>query len=268
MSRVKYVPLKDITTDFFVRTTTNDDHVFALAQLVEAGVEMTPIIITPDNRVIDGRHRMKAYDLAGKKEIPCEVRANLSKADEMLLAISANMGGSLPPTATDIRTAIANMLQAGIKPSQIEKGLPQLPKSVCRRYINDAYANIAKRKLNEALSAMSEGNLSAKAVAEKYDVDLATLQAKIKGKRKKDTAQGPAKYKSVISSHYRSLSQKNRVMCEKLLDAYTDGELSSSGVESVIDTLEKSIKQQLSNLGSWRLRYEAARRLHSSGQAA
>src|SRR3989344_5148995 len=54
--------VKDLSFDFFVRKELNADWALQLGDLVEHGVEMDPIYITRENKVIDGRHRLGPQD--------------------------------------------------------------------------------------------------------------------------------------------------------------------------------------------------------------
>ena len=61
--------IKDLQVNLFVRKVLNQDHVLYLGQLVEGGVNLPPIKINQDLVVIDGRHRIEAYELLGRTQI-------------------------------------------------------------------------------------------------------------------------------------------------------------------------------------------------------
>lgn len=260
MARVIDVNVSDLKVDFFVRRSLNDEHVLALAMIVEAGTDLTPITINEENQVIDGRHRLKAYELVGKKTISCEVKRDLSRGEQLMAALTANMGGSLPPSPQDIRLSIQSMLAAGVPVGTIRKGLP-LPPSVSRRYCDDAQSHMKKARVLNAVEAVTDSEMSVAAAADKYGIDVEDLRAEIRGKKKKlvTDAYGLPRIKSEVANRYRSSSQHNAKTLKKLIDAVIDGDCSPKVVEGAIEVFEKYINQQLDNMIAWRNRLAAVK---------
>ena len=71
--RVETVALKDLKLNLFVRQALNQDHALFLGELLENGVNLPPIRITRKREVIDGRHRIEAYELNNRTEIEAEI---------------------------------------------------------------------------------------------------------------------------------------------------------------------------------------------------
>ncbi|MCP3395751.1 ParB N-terminal domain-containing protein [Bradyrhizobium sp. CCGB20] len=87
----------------------SDDHILQLAQVIQRGEQMPPILVFPvgqDYYVMDGHHRLAAYDMASwGKPIPARVfTGNLREAERA--ALRANNKNKLPFNRDD-RTAAA-----------------------------------------------------------------------------------------------------------------------------------------------------------------
>lgn len=260
-AKVVEVPLHEITVDFFVRRSLSEDHILQLAAIVEAGENLTPIILNDKYQVIDGRHRFKAYELANKTTIPCEIHKDLMRGEQILEALVSNMGGSMPPTQSDIRLAIQNMMAAGLKHNKILEGVP-LPRATCRRYIADAMSKANKDKIRNAIEAVTDAEMSVADAAIKHGVSIEDLRTEIRGKKKKvkEDAFGMPKIKASITTRYRSSSQYNTALFRKLMDSYMDGECSFTQVMDTLDLTEKAITNQAKSCAEWRQRAAALKR--------
>lgn len=64
---IAQVPLKDLKETFFVRVALDEKHVIYLAQIIESGVELPPIVaVKGTNEIVFGRHRKAAYQRLGR----------------------------------------------------------------------------------------------------------------------------------------------------------------------------------------------------------
>lgn len=108
------VQLSELKTNLFVRKELDHEWAYQLAELIEAGVEMRDNIrVTEDMEVVDGRHRMEGYDLAGKKEIRVDVVRVTDELELIAEAYKANTGGSKPPTKEDTEHVVGLLLKRG-----------------------------------------------------------------------------------------------------------------------------------------------------------
>lgn len=262
------LPLDAVTVEFYVRRALSDDRVMELALLLEAGTVLPPILINEEHQVIDGRHRLEAHKLAERKTITCEVRKNLDLGQQLLEALKANMGGAMPPTQSNIRLAIQNMLGAGMSSSAIQKGLTTLPPSVARKYISEAQSNMAHQRMRAAVEAVTDQGMRVQDAAEKFAIDVEDLKTEIRGKKKQLTtaAFGMPKIKAGLSKRYRSCSQANAKLFTRMIEGYGDGECTFNTVLDTLNVTEKMITNQLENLAGWRQRLNAARRNQEGGQ--
>ncbi|HNS34400.1 MAG TPA: ParB N-terminal domain-containing protein [bacterium] len=95
------VLISDLNKNLFVRQELDQNHVLYLAELIEAGVVLNPIEITPDMAVIDGRHRIEAAELNSQVEIKARIVSISDESELVARAYRANVGGALPPTQED-----------------------------------------------------------------------------------------------------------------------------------------------------------------------
>lgn len=261
----KDVAISDLVVDFYVRRSLNEDRVLELALLIEEGVELPAILIDENRSVIDGRHRLEAFRMAGKTHISCETVKDLSQGEQILRALTENMGGSLPPSRGDVRLAIQNMITAGMKERAIVAGLP-LPPSIVRKYLREATSNMSKAKFSAAIESVVDSGMQIKDAAEKYGIDLEDLRDKIRGKKKTivEKSFGMPKVRAELSGRYRSSSQKNASMFTKLLDCYIDGDVSYKVTSEACDLAEKMILSQAQNVTGWRQRFAQAKKNQES----
>jgi ParB-like chromosome segregation protein Spo0J len=258
---LKRVKVADLTVSFFVRKSLSDDRILQFGLLYEAkATDIPPIEVNERLEVIDGRHRLEGLKMAGILETDVEIKSGLSRAEEILEGLKANMGGAMPPTAADIRLAIQAMLTAGLSARDVQKGLP-LPPSIAKRYVSDAQSAMAKQRMASALDAVADGEVKPAEAAEKYGVDVESLRAAVRGRRKTaatDSLGFPA-IKAALSTQYRSQSQKNASMFQRLIDGYADGDCTYSMVNNVFDHAEKMMQQAASRIPDWRKRLDAAK---------
>lgn len=257
MDQLIELPISQLKIVTYVRTKYNDDRIMHFALIAEAGGKIDPILINENFEVIDGRHRIRGIDMAGKTTVICRMVPTKPRGQEILDAITANMGGALPPTRSDLVLAISHMLKNNITQSIIIKSLG-LPPSYTKKMVESAFSMIARQKESAAVEAVAEGMTTAQA-AEQFGMDVEEVRTAIRGRRKADKivkAFGQPKIKAELSTRYRSVAQHNASMMGKLMDGYVDGECSEKIILFTLDELEKKAKAQLNVVENWRERLE------------
>lgn len=253
------LPIAKLHTSFFVRTELNQDYVLQLGELLEAGVVLPPCLASPDGDgydLVDGRHRVAAYDLLGKTEVPCDVKNFANETDKIAAAFAANLGGPLPPTRADMDYTIGLLIKNGLREKQIVKLLPQLPPSLVRRYVYNVQSKDAKRRMTEAVQAVANGETNAKDAAERFDVDYESLRAKLSGARKRAKME-MSEIKGTMTSRHKSVSLKNANELKRLLAAYEDGEVLSKQVEDVFGHIRHLLRHMGKTTDDWYARWQA-----------
>ncbi len=148
------VAIKDLRTDLFVRTALNHDRVTQFGLVIEAGEqELPPIEVTRNLAVVDGRHRIAAYDMMSKTEIPAVYVEVQGEVGLIARAFQANLGGSLPPTMEDIKHTVLLLLDRGESGKRIGE-LLNLPGPIARKYVSDVKSRQMDIKLQRAAAAM------------------------------------------------------------------------------------------------------------------
>lgn len=260
-SKIVEVPMHEISVDFYVRQSLSEDRVAVLTELVKSGNELPPIILNDKNQIIDGRHRYNAYRAAGKSTIKAEIRKDMLRGEQILEALTSNMGGSLPPTQADMRLAIQNMLAAGLRQGAIVAGISLLPASTVKRYIKEAQSSMVKQKLRLAVDAVAN-DMTIPAAAAKFSVSIESLKLEITGKKRKDKEEYMAlpKIKAGISNRNTTYSHQQAKMFQGIMQAFTDGDMPFKEAMDAVDHAEKVVLGQVQNIAGWRMRFEAARR--------
>ena len=232
--------VKDLSFDFFVRKELNADWALQLGDLVEHGVEMDPIYITRENKVIDGRHRMEAHELAKKPEIKCKIVEADNDIELVVFALKQNLGGSLPPSKGDIEHTIQDLLNRGVPKKQL----------------NDVESQMQRAKLQKAALAISNGGLTVPKAAIQYDVPEDQLKTLLTTRVKGKTKRGIEEIQRQLSLSYKSLGQRNSATVRRLLDAYQDGDVSHKQAMKIFTHLDHLIKVSSRKATEWHKRFE------------
>lgn len=231
-SKFEIRPISEIKVNLFVRTALNDDHAIMLAQLLQNGVELPAIKITPDGTIIDGRHRLEAHDTCGHKEIACEVVEVKDEIEMISLAFQANLGGSLPPSTQDTEHTIKLLLERN-EPQKNIAALLNLPPSMAKAYVKNVQSKISRQKMQRAVAAVTDGGQNVVQAAEEQGIDPERLKEVISGKRRQ-SKRGVAELQGEISTVFRSKSSKTASILKRLFDMYEDGDVTHKQVEDII----------------------------------
>lgn len=250
--KIVKVQLKDLKTNLFVRQALNQDHALRLAELIDAGVKLPPILITDQRVVIDGRHRIEGYDLNKVLEVEAEVIHVDSQADMIARAFLANVGGALPPTKEDLEHTVKTMLELGESKKSIAERL-KLPMGLARKYVNSVQARMMHAKNERAISAVLNGGMSVAKAVELHGADMAAVKHKLGGGRK--PKKGIQEMHRALTQTQKSFGSKNAALLRSLLEKYEDGEVSAKQVQEIIEHLEDLQRGQARNLADWKKRF-------------
>lgn len=254
-AKIETVPLKDLQVNLFVRQVLDQEHALMLAGLMEAGVELPPIQITPDRRVIDGRHRIEAAGVNLLKTIKCEVVEVADETEFISLAYRANAGGSLPPRKEDTEHTVMLLLDRGVGQRAIAEMLG-LPPSLARKYVKDVQSRMARTKLQRAAEAVTDGGLTIQRAAEQYDVDVEKLREVLGGRRRKHK-HGIADLQRDLTKTFKSIASRNASTMRRILEKYEDGDVTARQVHDVIAHIEQLQKKGMRSTADWKDRFAA-----------
>jgi ParB-like chromosome segregation protein Spo0J len=259
------IAIADLIIPFYVRQKLNPDHVLFLAEMMEGGIDIDPIVIVANAdgtySVRDGRHRMEASKLLDRPVIKARVVPPAKdQVQEIKLAFEANAGGALPPSREDIEHTVRLLLSQGVARKEIAKILP-IPVSLAHKYVQSVNMKQLRARMRQAVEAVSEGTLNAPHAAEKFRVDLEALRRELGGRKKRAKHTG-AEVKRIVSSKYRSLAQYNASVLKRLFIGLEDGETSVATIETALKTMSDLNRKLGVNVQSWRDRLKQAQAMN------
>jgi predicted transcriptional regulator len=237
--------LAELKDDFVVRIELNRDHVDHLKDLIGAGVEMDPLLVSEDDdELIDGRHRKAAYLEIGIKEAECEIRTFASQAEKIVAALHANVGGSLPPTHADVNHTMQILLTSGESRKSIIEMVSErigFPPKLIARHLDEVQSNMAKARLKKAASAVVNSGKTVHEAAAEEGVKLETLKKflKVEGETDDDRATSVNQVKSYLSTQFASLQCSQGQVLSKVLRELKDGLLTPEESQIVIEHVKK-----------------------------
>ncbi|MDO8512397.1 MAG: ParB N-terminal domain-containing protein [bacterium] len=248
-----------VDADLFVRTALNEDWVVTLADLVQAGTELPPIVVVSVGerfRVVDGRHRKAAYELCGKDKILVQL-TEVPGGEIGLISASykANVGGSLPPTKDDTEHTIEALLDAGATKKNIGQ-LLNLPASLARKYVDSVENRIKRRRVNKAALAVATESLTIPQAAQIHNIDVDDLKTRlgVKPGRKKKIIDFASDGLVQCRKRHRGLSSSRGRFLAELVKLVSDGEVVPQRAIDIFDDLQKQVKGDLRLIEDWRKR--------------
>lgn len=248
------VKLDGLKLNLFVRARLDEDHALYLAELLEGGVELPPILITEDKQVVEGRHRIEAHQLLNRTEIKAQVIGVSDETELIGMAYKANVGGSLPPTADDTEHTVMLLLQRGQSKKSIAE-LLGLPANMARRYVDEVKSRMNRAQLQQAVDAIAGEGLTIAKAADKYGVDPEKIKdiLSVRRKRKNSAADTQRRFTTL----YRSVGASNANHLRRLLVKYEDGDVSLKQMHDIFEHLEHLQKESARKLADWKQRFEA-----------
>jgi len=260
MAKTIEVAVSELKDSFYVRVSLNQDHVLYLMGLIDGGVDVGPIRITEDLRIIDGRHRAEAYNHLGIPMIKAIVESDGSALTLIGKAIGANVGGALPPTRRDLQHAIAHLVKQGIGRDKITEELSQfLPKSFIRVAYQQAVSDIHRQRIRKAIQILSENpGLTIKKVGELVGVEPKFIQDAItKVKEHDSNGKWLSSIKQGLSSRYTHFNKSNGKLVQKIFRDFDDGEISEKELSGAVGYLGQLITNQNRIWQDWDKRWKA-----------
>lgn len=252
------VKLADIKETFFVRKEFNEDRILFFWNILESGGELDPLLISSKKELIDGRHRKRAYELAGVKESPAIISDSETNTDKIKEAFSSNVTqGPMPPVFQDYVKCAYSLLEERVSVSKILEFLTaHIPKSMAKKATDQARFALNRDRLNKARFAVTEGNKTVVDAANLYSVNIDDLKELIEGKKTKKSNRGIREYINNITTQFKSHGAKWSSILKKAKAAFDDGEISQKQYLEVLDHIEQNMKTAMSSLNGWKKRLE------------
>ena len=247
------VPIADIIIDVYVREKTDPEYVFHLATLYEAGVEMNPIEVTESLRLIEGRHRVEAANLAGLTEIDTIITPDRPRKQMIADAMMANIGGKRAPTKADILISLEAMVKAGASEKWIREQVP-FPRAVMDNYLGQVRGAIQRQKLAQAREILSQG-FTVEQAASQVGLTVESIQTRILKQPAEKTNNYNLTAHRTLTDRNRTVGQANRNLFDVTLREYLEGELTKDEVLKIADAVENHGKLSVRAAEDFRQRF-------------
>lgn len=247
------VEISKLKDEFDIRCILNDDHIIYLAELIKAGQSLPPIKITKDFKIVDGRHRKRAYELAEILVVKAVVSDSNGTIDIVKEALSSNMGGALPPLKQDLLRTMTILINKGYSRQRIFKEFESiLPLSLLRSSHHHASWAINRQKVNNAIDLIRNGLTIAKAC----ELTGASLQAvKDKLDRRISDGNGHTHIKGTLSKMFTHFDKSLGKVVSNIFQNYEDGEQTKLDTEITLKFLAKLITNQNRMYADWQKRW-------------
>lgn len=229
--------IKNLKFKFDVRLNGNDlDKVNQMVSILKAGGKLPPVVVNQNHEIVEGRKRVEAAKQAGLDEIDAQVKHFADSNAERLFAMNAQLGTAEPITEEDIRWNIRQLVRDKMPYDAILLSLSKtFPKSVAKRYIDDALSTLNKEKVTMAVNAVLNGTMSRSQVIEHFGVTKEQLvraaghrNQKIKKSQSLDT-------KARMGGSVGTLSKKVEAQGKNILQRLKDGFISHKEALEVIN---------------------------------
>lgn len=201
----KMVRIEDIIIlgdEYYPRKGVNMEWVNHLLLTLE---NLPLITINQENKLIKGRHRLKAHELAGKKEIECIIEKTDDDWDLYLKATEDNALSGLPYTFKERKMNGIRMFMHGMESKDISKRLGVSVDTV-NKWVHDIREERDKQLEEEIIQTFLNAELTQSDVAKKFN----TVNSKV------------SELKSKISSEIKLLIAKKDQATGELKEKYED----------------------------------------------
>jgi len=254
------VEISKLKQQVYVRQEINEDHMLMLACLIDGGTKMPPILITEDNVVVDGRHRVRAHTYLGLDKIQADIVRESGALRLLGLAVKQNLGGSLPINKKDLQHAIESMIDKNYILKQIQAELGQyLPSSTVKAVYANAQWSIRARRVRKAMDLMATTpTLSVADAAKMVGIGENILQAAISKKKPippNVINQIKGKIKQKFVQINRGLGQEIRI----LITRWSEGEFSTEAIDEIMDSYHHQSNNLMNNCEETIRRWSAKR---------
>jgi len=241
--------LDSIKETFFVRAKLCQERIDYFAGLYKAGVKLpNPQVVEGTRELFDGRHRKAALVQIGRDRVEFDLVENASRSQLILRALAANAGdGPLTPNQSDLHFIIEQLLGEGMRTPELVKEVtkvaPYLTVAYVRRQVADVQSGLNKAKVQSALNAVVDGDMSVRKAAEKFGADPETVKRKLKRFKRDITEIGVGEVKAALVTNFKSFSGRLGRKFMDLTEKNQAGVISDEYVRQVLDHIAKGLKQ-------------------------
>jgi hypothetical protein len=256
MKKIVQVKLSDLKDSFYIRTKLNDDRLQYLWSLREGGVKLPPILITKDNKIVWGRHRVYVEkELMNNDTIEAEITEEEDFLTLVKMSYEENSEGPLPPTKDDLFHTMTPLVQKGIPLKKVANAFSFLPYGMVKMAYHHAQWREENKKLLKAQQLVIEQNFTVKKAAEILGVKEEKLKEFMN--RKKPNGASVTACKKEIGQRFNHFNRVNGQKIGDLFKWWDDGIMIREDANSVFRYLGKLIINQNKMYADWQKRWDS-----------
>jgi|CXWL01.1.fsa_nt_gi ParB-like chromosome segregation protein Spo0J len=255
--------VSDLKCSHFVRMGLDPDRVNFFVRMYQGNHDIPPIKVEDEtNEIVDGRHRKAALELLQRKTIDCLITPRYENRAELLMdAHAENLGGSLPHTYNETVFLVKQLIESGLKTSQIGVMLaPYYPSGSIKKIVDDAYSAVNSARMVRARKSVASGTMSIEDAADYFKLKLPALRKEVAGERKKREEGPVSRLKLKVSNRSRAYIQSMNLNLRILLENYDGGEVTEAQVKEVLRHYQKLYLQAGKALNGWEERFNARKK--------
>jgi hypothetical protein len=249
------IRLDEITVKSYVRSAPSEERVLLFMDLLtsDESDRVPPMTIRPNGELIDGRHRLMAYQRLQVETVEVAVDPSIrDDCDLTMAAIRANVGGSKELSFADIRKSIIDLLAKGFSQSRIRKGLPY-PKDMARRFLADAQTQWRRARLSAAVISVKNKTMTTEVAAAAYKIEADDITCFIRRETKGDELQlsNMGSAKGAITVKYYGFSKRMTLFYKRLAQKYEEGVVTEAQLLEIVAHSEHQARVHLGHIQDW-----------------
>lgn len=260
MTQRKFVNFADICVTVYVRKQLDEERVRFFADLYTSSAASTvpPIVVTTENKLVEGRHRIAAFKYLGESGTVCEIIECKDDFELTIAAMKYNVGGPKALTMNDVRQCIMRLLDNGYSQKKVIAHLP-FPKEMCRKYVRESFTMLKHQRETMAAAEVRAGRATVQEAAHRYHLQQRVVQNAI-AKQEKKESQGElsnvGSVKGCITARYQGLSKKMGRYFRQLDERYKAGDFTEAQMRDIFAHVLHQARVHLGAMEDWNSRLD------------
>lgn len=256
----KYIKFSEICVNVYVRQQLSDERVrlFADFYTSSSAGSIPPIVVTTDNKLVDGRHRIAALKSLDEAGAVCDIVECRDNFELTMAALRANVGGSKELTMADIRQTIITLLMQGNSMRKITDQIP-FPKEMSRKLVKAAHTMLIGQKTYAAAVAVKREELTPEAASKTYGIPVKNIHRQIAKAAAKENElselSNVGSVKAVVTRKYYAMSTKMGNYFKKLAERYEHGDFSEEQILEIMAHVQHQARNHVGAMSDWNDRF-------------
>lgn len=248
------IEIAQIKVKFYIRVQLEQERIDWFHELISKGVELDPIDVMPGDFpgeyvLLEGRHRLMAYQHRGEDDIECKVHKKMSLEEAYAFALKANYGGALPPTEEDMFHMAESMIMDKIGKSKIILAFGAIPTTIAEQFYSTARKRIHYRAVAAVIDLQNVQGLSREealarinpTIPFRIDEKDVTAENARRSKKRKDYGKRYERMKADLGTRVRVFQKQNNKMFNDLFEGFAKNEVDIKMVKDILGHFGKLI---------------------------